>query len=188
MVRRSRMSGDFKLRKLLRTIHQTVDNEVRASMQEGADRILSSMRQFIPQDTGAAAAALSAFVSKSGLDAQIGLRGKWDNTRFFYMRFVEYGTKGYSGRIYQRADSNAIGGAHTNNRDTTQLRGRRNALRQRAVKNKSDGAHFFGKYPDIPARPAHPWLRPAMDVNREFVLANISAAVGRTLDRAAKGG
>jgi HK97 gp10 family phage protein len=188
MARRSRMSGDFKLRKLLRTIHQTVDNEVRGAMQDGADKILSSMRQFIPRDTGAAAGALTAFVSKSGLDAQIGLRGKWDNARFFYMRFVEYGTKGYSGKIYQRADSNAIGGVHTNNRDKSQLRGRRNSIRQRVTKNKSDGTHFFGKYPNIPARPAHPWLRPAMDVNREFVLANISAAVGRTLQKAAKGG
>ncbi|MCK2124311.1 HK97-gp10 family putative phage morphogenesis protein [Pseudomonas sp. PNPG3] len=188
MARRSRMSGDFKLRRLLRTIHQTVDNEVRTSMQEGADRILDSMRQFIPRDTGAAANAVTAFVSKSGLDAQIGIRGKKDNRRFFYMRFIEYGTKGYSGKIYRRADSNAIGGVHTKNRDTTQLRGRRNGLRQRDVKNKADGTNFFGKYPDIPARPAHPWLRPAMDVNREFVLANISAAVGRTLSKAAKGG
>nr|WP_156867548.1 HK97-gp10 family putative phage morphogenesis protein [Pseudomonas monteilii] len=182
------MSGDFKLRKLLRTIHQTVDNEVRGAMQDGADQILSTMRELVPKDTGAAAAALTAYVSKSGLDAQIGLRGKRDNRRFFYLRFVGYGTKGYSGTIYQRADRDAVGGTHTNNRDKSQLRGRRNSIRQRATKNKSDGAHFFGKYPNIPARPAHPWLRPAMDVNREFVLADIRAAVGRTLQKAAKGG
>ncbi|MNM72774.1 hypothetical protein D3C81_844750 [compost metagenome] len=68
-----------------------------------------------------------------------------------------------------------------------QLRGRRNALRQRAVKNKSDGSHFFGKYPDIPARPAHPWLRPALQVNREFVLSEIDAAINRTLRKASQG-
>lgn len=187
MTRRSRLSGDFKLRRTLRNIHQTMDNEVKVAMQDGADRILESMREFVPKDTGAAASALRAFVSKSGLDAQIGLRGKRDNQRFFYMRFVEYGTKGYSGKLYQRADSNAVGGVHTNNRDKSQLRGRRNALRQRETKNKSDGAHFFGKYPDIPARPAHPWLRPALDVNREFVLANIRAAVNRTLRKASDG-
>ena len=47
--------------------------------------------------------------------------------------------------------------------------------------------HFFGKYPDIPARPAHPWLRPAKDVNREYVIANIQAAISRTLSKASKG-
>lgn len=187
MARRSRIRGDFKLRRTLRNIHKTMDNELRPTVQRCADRILGTMQQLIPKDTGAAAAALSAFVSKSGLDAQIGLRGKWDNQRFFYMRFIEYGTKGYSGTIYQRADINAIGGAHTKNRNTMQLRGRRNALRQRAVKNKSDGSHFFGKYPDIPARPAHPWLRPALQVNREFVLSEIDAAINRTLRKASQG-
>ncbi|MDD1133586.1 HK97-gp10 family putative phage morphogenesis protein [Pseudomonas shahriarae] len=185
-VRRSRMSGDFKLRRTLRNIHATMDNELRPTMQKCADRILGTMQQLIPKDTGEAAAALKAFVSKSGLDAQIGIRGKRDNQRFFYLRFIEYGTKGYNGTLYRRADRNSIGG-HTNNRDKSKMGGRRNALRARDTKNKSDGATFFGKYPDIPARPAHPWLRPAMDVNREFVIAEIEAAISRTLIKASRG-
>lgn len=185
-VRRSRMSGDFKLRRTLRNIHATMDNELRPTMQKCADRILGTMQQLIPKDTGEAAAALKAFVSKSGLDAQIGIRGKRDNQRFFYLRFIEYGTKGYSGTLYRRADRNSIGG-HTINRDKSKMGGRRNALRARDTKNKSDGATFFGKYPDIPARPAHPWLRPAMDVNREFVIAEIEAAISRTLIKASRG-
>lgn len=186
-VRRSRMSGDFKLRRTLRNIHKTIDNELAVVMKESAERILSTMQQLIPKDTGAARNALKIFVTKSGLNAEIGIRGKRDNRRFFYLRFLEYGTKGYSGTIYRRADRDAIGGQHTNNRDKSKLSGRRNALRARDTKNKSDGTNFFGKYPDIPARPAHPWLRPAKDVNREFVLANIRAAVARTLDRASAG-
>ena len=185
-VRRSRMSGDFKLRRTLRNIHATMDNELRPTMQKCADRILGTMQQLIPKDTGEAAAALKAFVSKSGLDAQIGIRGKRDNQRFFYLRFIEYGTKGYNGTLYRRADRNSIGG-HTNNRDKSKMGGRRNALRARDTKNKSDGATFFGKYPDIPARPAHPWLRPAMDVNREFVIAEIEAAISRALIKASRG-
>ena len=185
-ARRSRMSGDFKLRRTLRNIHATMENELRPTMQKCADRILGTMQQLIPKDTGEAAAALKAFVSKSGLDAQIGIRGKRDNQRFFYLRFIEYGTKGYSGTLYRRADRNSIGG-HTNNRDKSKMGGRRNALRARDTKNKSDGATFYGKYPDIPARPAHPWLRPAMDVNREFVIAEIEAAINRTLTKASRG-
>lgn len=186
-VRRSRMSGDFKLRRMLRNIHATMDNELAPVMLESANRILSTMRQLVPRDTGAASAALKVFVSKSGLNAEIGIRGKRDTKRFFYLRFLEYGTKGYSGTLYRRDDRDAVGGQHTNNRDKSKLSGRRNALRARDTKNKSDGSTFFGKYPDIPARPAHPWLRPAKDVNREFVLANIHAAVARTLSKASGG-
>lgn len=186
-ARRSRMSGDFKLRRTLRNIHATMDNELRPTMQKCADRILGTMQQLIPKDTGAAASALEAFVSKSGLDAQIGIRGKRDNQRFFYLRFIEYGTKGYSGEMYRRADKSKPGGEHTVRRDKSKMGGRRNALRAGDTKNKSNGAKFYGKYPDIPARPAHPWLRPAMDVNREFVIAEIEAAVSRALIRASRG-
>lgn len=158
-ARRSRMSGDFKLRKTLRNIHTQLDNELKPAMQEAADKLLSTMKELIPKDTGEGAAALTAFVSKSGLDAQVGLRGKKLNKRFFYLRFLEYGTKGYT-------------------------EGKRSGGRNKRVSNKSDGSHFFGKYPDIPARPAHPWLRPAYDVNKEFILASINHAVSNTLKRA----
>lgn len=162
MARRSRLSGDFKLRRTLRTLHATMDNQLAPVMLESANRILVTMRQLIPRDTGAAAAALNVFVAKSGLDAQIGIRGKKNNSRFFYLKFIEYGTKGYTGT--QRADG-----------------------RNRRPTNQSDGAHFYGRYPDIPARPAHPWLRPSKDVNREYVLANIRAAVGKALSKASRG-
>lgn len=161
-TRRSRLYGDFKLRRTLRTIHQSMDNELTAVMRDSAERILSTMKELIPKDTGAAAAALTIFVSKNGLDAQIGIRGKKNKQRFFYMRFIEYGTKGYTGK-------------------------KRSGGRNRRPTNKADGANFFGKYPDIPARPAHPWLRPSKDVNREYVLANIEAAIARTLSKASKG-
>jgi HK97 gp10 family phage protein len=159
-TRRSRLSGDFKLRRVLRNIHTQLDNELKPVMQQGANKILASMQQLIPKDSGEGAAALTAFVSKSGLDAQIGIRGKKLNQRFFYLRFIEYGTKGYT------EGKKRAGG------------------RNKRVTNKADGTNFFGKYPDIPARPAHPWLRPAYDVNREFVLASIKHAVSNTLKRA----
>lgn len=160
MARRSRVIGDFKLRRTLRNIHQTMDNQLRPAMQKSADQILETMRELIPRDTGAAAEALEAFVARSGLDAQVGIRGKKNNRKFFYLKFIEYGTKGYTGG--KRA-------GNRNRRDTV----------------KTDGTHWFGKYPDIPARPAHPWLRPAIQVNREVVLANIAGAINETLQRAA---
>ncbi|PYG96178.1 hypothetical protein CVV67_35075, partial [Arthrobacter stackebrandtii] len=117
MARRSSLRGDIRLRRTLRNIHKTMDNELQPAM--------------------AKAAALRVYVTPSGMDAQVGIRGKRDNRRFFYLRFLEYGTKGYSGSMYQRADRSAIGGVHTNNRDKSQLKGRRNSIRQRDTKNKS---------------------------------------------------
>jgi HK97 gp10 family phage protein len=162
MKRRSSIRGDIRLRRTLRNIHRTMDNELRPEMEKAANRILETQRQLMPKDTGAAAAALRVYVSPSGLDAQIGIRGKRDNRKFFYLRFIEYGTKGYMG-------------------------GKRAGDRNRRVSNKTDGTHFFGKYPDIPARPAHPWLRPSMQVNREYVMADIETAVRRTLRKASQG-
>ncbi|MBF8646874.1 HK97-gp10 family putative phage morphogenesis protein [Pseudomonas pudica] len=187
MARRSSIRGDIRLRRTLRNIHKTMDNELQPAMAKAAARVLATQQQLIPKDTGAASAALQVYVNPSGLDAQVGIRGKRDNRRFFYLRFLEYGTKGYSGSMYQRADRNAVGGVHTNNRDKSKLKGRRNAFRQRDTKNKSDGQNFFGKYPDIPARPAHPWLRPSLDVNREYVMADLEEAVRRTLRKASQG-
>lgn len=187
MARRSSIRGEIRLRRTLRNIHKTMDNELQPAMAKSAARVLATQQQLIPKDTGAASAALRIYVALSGLDAQVGIRGKRDNRRFFYLRFLEYGTKGYSGSRYQRADRNAVGGVHINNRDKSQLKGRRNSIRQRDTKNKSDGQHFFGKYPDIPARPAHPWLRPSLDVNREFVMADLEEAVRRTLRKASQG-
>jgi HK97 gp10 family phage protein len=166
-ARRSRLSGDFQLRRTLRNIHGVLDNELKPVMQEAADKILHTMQELLPRSdkprsSGHAADALQAFVSKSGLDAEIGLRGKKNYKKFFYLKFLEYGTKGYSGK-------------------------KRAGGRNRRPTEKSDGSTFFGKYPDIPARPAHPWLRPAYDVNREFVLADIRAAVNKTLKRASEG-
>ena len=95
--RRSSIKGDFKLRGVLRRIGNQMDSDVRPAMQKAADLVLQTQKSLIPVDTGEGQAALTAFVSKSGLDAQIGIRGKKKNKKFFYLRFIEYGTKGSQG-------------------------------------------------------------------------------------------
>lgn len=165
MARRSRVRGDFKLRRTLRNIHQEMDNQLRPAMQQAADLVLELQKSSVRVSDGPgphARDALEAFVSKSGLDAQIGIRGKKDNDDYFYLKFLEYGTKGYTGN-------------------------KRAGGRLRSGKIKSDGANFFGKYPDIPARPAHPWLRPSYDMNRERIVEIIERAVRDTLARASAG-
>ena len=96
MARRSSIGGDAKLRGLLRRIGNQVESDLRPAMVQAANLVLETQTFLIPRDTGDAGDALTAFVSKSGLDAQIGLRGKKDNRRYFYTKFLEYGTKGYT--------------------------------------------------------------------------------------------
>lgn len=164
MARRS-IKGDFKLRRTLRNIHQQMDNQLRPAMEKAAELVLEIQKSSVAVSDGPgphARDALEAFVSKSGLDAQIGIRGKKDNRDFFYLKFLEYGTKGYSGQ-------SRAGG------------------RKRSDKNKSDGSQFFGKYPDNPARAAHPWLRPSFDMNRDRIVQIIQGAIKDTLGRASAG-
>lgn len=183
----SRVLGDFKLRKMLRQFPEQVEANLKPAMHKAADLLLADMQRNIPEDTGAGRKALTAFVAKSGLDAQVGLRGKRKRRDFFYLKFLEYGTKGYKGKLYRRADSNAVGGEHTVNRDRSKMRGRY-ALRQRDTKNKTDGKNWFGYYPDIPARPARPFIRPALYGNRFAVQKLIQEAVSTTLKRIAQRG
>ncbi|MCK9466176.1 MAG: HK97 gp10 family phage protein [Thiopseudomonas sp.] len=153
--RRSSIKGDFKLRGVLRRIGNQMDSDVRPAMQKAADLVLQTQKSLIPVDTGAGRDALTAFVSKAGLDAQIGMRGKKNNKKFFYLRFIEYGTKG--------SKDSARG----------------------PVKNKSDGQDFFGYSPDVPARPAHPFIRPSYDTNKDAIRELIKEAIDSTLAKAA---
>lgn len=156
MARRSRIQGDFKLRGVLRRIGNQMESDLRPAMQKAADLVLETQRQLIPKDTGESAAALEAFVSKSGLDAQIGIRGKKKSRRLFFLRFIEYGTKGTQGKAGKNPE------------------------------NKSDGSTFFGYAPDIPARPAHPFIRPSYDLNKDEIRKLLSEAIASTLDKAAR--
>jgi HK97 gp10 family phage protein len=143
MARRSSIQGDFKLRGLLRRIGTEMESDLRPAMVEAANLVLATRQHLIPRDPGSSdhiEDALEAFVSKSGLDAQIGVRGKKDNRHYFYGKFLEYGTKQYAQ------------GDHT-----------------------------------VAARPAHPWLRPSFDMNRDQIATIISRAIEATLRRAAEG-
>lgn len=139
MARRSSVQGDFKLRGLLRRIGNQIESDLRPAMVEAANLVLATQQELIPHDEGDAENALTAFVSKSGLDAQIGIRGKKKNQKVFYAKFLEYGTKQYE---------------------------------------RGDGV--------VAARPAHPWLRPSYDMNRDEIQSIISRAIANTLKKAAE--
>lgn len=142
------------------------ESDLPPALEKAANLVLETQRALIPKDTGAAAGALQVRITKAnqqtGLDARVGIIGKRNNRRFYYLRFIEYGTKGYSG-------------------------GKRSGNRNRRESNRTDGQSFFGYQPDIPARPAHPWLRPSIDLNRGEISDIIRKAIDSTLEKAAKG-
>lgn len=181
MARRSSIKGDFKLRGVLRRIGQFGESDLPQALAKAADMVLATQQQLIPKDTGEAAAALRVNITKanqrSGLEAKIGIIGKKDNRRFFYLRFVEYGTKGYAGKKLEVGET-----------IESSTPPKRAGNRDRRKTNKSDGETFYGAYPKIPARPAHPWLRPSIDLNRDDIRVIISEAIASTLRRAAQGG
>ena len=162
MARRSSIKGDFKLRRLLREVGKMGESELPAALEHAADLVLRTQQQLVPRGTGAAASALEARITKanqtSGLDARIGIIGKRNSRKFFYMRFVEYGTKGFRSKLKAQAPV------------------------------LTDGEHYFGKTPNIPAKRAHPWLRPSIDINRDQIRTIIRRAIDDTLARASKGG
>ncbi|MFL4210311.1 HK97 gp10 family phage protein, partial [Pseudomonas aeruginosa] len=82
---------------MLRRIAALDRSDLPRGMAQAADLVLATQQNLIGRDTGDGANALQVKVSKNGLDARIGIIGKRDNRRFYYLKFVEYGTKGYSG-------------------------------------------------------------------------------------------
>lgn len=123
---KSSYSGVGQLRRKLRMIPEMVDGTVRPAMTDSAQATYADMVQLTPVDQGDLRAALSYRVSRDGMAAQIGVaadkvdvvrryKGKLkkqgalasfsaktmqniaDVQDYFYFRFLDRGTKGFSG-------------------------------------------------------------------------------------------
>jgi HK97 gp10 family phage protein len=79
----------------LRRILTATDNNVKAAMQDSANILEREMRQRVPKNTRNLAETISSKVSKNGLRAEVGFRGKKGRAKGFYARFIEFGTKGH---------------------------------------------------------------------------------------------
>lgn len=156
---RSRVVVSPKLRKALRSLPDLVEQEIKPEMEEGGELILADMRLGLPRDSGKGSDALEFKVERGGLRVRIGLLTKRARRKAFHLRFIEFGTKGLTGEM--RSDG----------------RKRRDSL-------KSDGTNFFGKYPDLPARRATPFMQPAFDINREHLLQKLRESQRRAIARA----
>jgi len=97
----SKVKGGAKLRRKLKRFPEEATGELKEEIEDGARQLQAETVRRIPRDSGDLANALkskSAVGKKDkGLKWEFGLRGKKLQRDFFYWRFVEYGTKGFSG-------------------------------------------------------------------------------------------
>lgn len=93
------LRGSRNFRALLANADKATEGEISEASTKIAKAVLADQLRLVPRDEGDLARALTWRVSKSGLNVRIGLVTKQDRSDFFYARFVEFGTKGFAGRV-----------------------------------------------------------------------------------------
>lgn len=96
MARKSSFTSTRARIKLRRILTET-DARIKPAMQDAANGLMHEVIARVPRDTGNLEDNITSLVSKNGLTAQIGIRGKKARSRAFYARFLEFGTKGEDG-------------------------------------------------------------------------------------------
>lgn len=140
----------------LRALPPAARAEIVRALDDSIRHIQATAVTLAPMRTGTLRRALSAPQAigrrKQGLEVEFGLRTKSLQRRAFYAPFVEYGTRGYS-----------TGG-----------------IRLRGVTREGLGRYRKIKR-NIPARPAQPFLRPAIRINIPFWQRAVRGALQRAL-------
>lgn len=97
--RRSRVTGNRRLRRVLRRIEPEAREGVKTAMEEAAQAIWADMVVLTPAGPqGRLRRMLDWRVPKNGLTARIGLVTKRTQESGFYFKFLDRGTKGYAPR------------------------------------------------------------------------------------------
>jgi len=98
----SRVKGGAKLRRTLKRFPDEATEEVKQVLETGIRIIQRDAARRVPVDTGNLKRALLSgqAVGKldKGLKWEFGVRGKKLKKSIFYARFIEFGTKGFTGR------------------------------------------------------------------------------------------
>ena len=147
----------------IRRILQNTDNGVPDAMEASARTLEAEIKQRVPRDSGDLADAISMKMLRRGLRAEVGIRGKKNRRNAFYARFIEFGTKGYSGRTI-----------------------RRGATRNRSDKLKADGSKVYGVYPDIGAKKGTGFMRLSWALHKNKLVRNVSGAIDDAVKQAAR--
>lgn len=167
MARRSGLQGVSNLRRTLRRIEPEMTEEARGAMQDGAEAITLDAVARVPRDEGDLARSIGYKLGRDGLTAIIGPAAK----------------------------QVAMVGGRTSAGAPFATRSRRQ--RKLSIKNKEALFQFFKGYwleygtkgspaHNIPPLPAHPFMGPAFDLNKEWLLDKVRQGINRALERASR--
>ena len=163
--RQSRVTGTTKLTKILRRVEPEVRGPVGEAVREGLDAIKWDAVAAVPKDSGDLAASIDWIQSADGLSGAVGPAAK-------------------SMRLVKRSTGSAF-----NTAGISQLR--------LSDRNKKRLFQFFKGYwlefgtkgrSGAGAITPRPFMRPAWDVNRRFVIDRVGGAMQATLRRIVGGG
>lgn len=158
----SRIVGGAKFRRAMKRLPEDARSEITQALDQGIRMVQATAIALAPVRTGNLRKALASrqAIGKrdKGLRVEFGFRTKAIQRKAFYAPFIEYGTKGYN-----------PGDRRSSGRDK---RGRQQFKKVKRF---------------VPARPARPFLRPALDLNLPAIRRIVNAAVRRAVARAGRG-
>ena len=154
----SKLVGGQKMTAVLRRLPATVQQEVATGIDRSIRRVQRTPIMLVPKRTSNLAKVLAAKAAigkrKKGLEAEFGFRTKRLAKKGWYAHFVEYGTKGYTPG---QARFSGFG---------------KRGPRYRIVRKP------------VPARPAQPFLRPALEMNRRGHTIEMRESLRRAVRKA----
>lgn len=165
MARRSGLKGVTSLRRTLRRIEPEVTKQVRVAMEDGAEAIKLDAVARVPKAEGDLARSIDYQLGRDGLTAIIGPAAK----------------------------QVAMVGGRTS--ATTPFATNSKRQRRLSTKNKEALLQFFKGYwieygtkgspkRNIPPMRPHPFMGPAFDLNREWLLGKVREGIDKALEKA----
>lgn len=167
MARRSGLQGVTSLRRTLRRIEPEMTEEARTAMHNGAEAIKLDAIARVPRAEGDLARSIDYKLGRDGLTAIIGPAAK----------------------------QVAMVGGRTS--ATAPFATSSSRQRKLSIKNKEALFQFFKGYwieygtkgnsaRNIPAQRARPFMAPAFDLNREWLLEKVRQGIAKALERASR--
>lgn len=80
----------------MRRILTETESGIKPAMRDAVNSLHKEIIRRLPRDTGQLEDLITAYVAKNGLRGEVGLRGKKAKQKGFYLRFIEFGTKGHT--------------------------------------------------------------------------------------------
>lgn len=138
----------------MRRILTGVESGIRPAMQDAVNKLHKEVIANTPRNTGALEDQITSYVNSTGTVGEVGLRGKRAKAAGFYLRFLEFGTKGHDVKTGSKK------------------------------KVLSDGDNTFGTKANIPAMAPHPILSTAWYREKPVIINKIAKVVNDAITQA----